>query len=96
MAALAEAQSPLPVDFPPHPLDPLTAGEMEQAAGLCRAFFKQRFTGAGELRFNSFLLQEPRKKELVDWEKLGDPTAPMDRRAFCILQVRATVCGGSA
>ena len=49
---------------PPHPLDPLSAEEIEAAAALVR---KEK----GDLIFNAVSLLEPRKSQMLTW--LADP-----------------------
>lgn len=49
---------------PPHPLDPLSASEIEQAVAIVRKEHPGLF-------FNAVTLWEPRKKEMMAW--LQDP-----------------------
>lgn len=64
-----------------HPLDALTAEEIEAAASVVKTEAAAR--GLQATRFNTITLQEPTKAALVALEKGGD-TPP--RRAFCIVQ----------
>jgi Cu2+-containing amine oxidase len=66
----------------PHPLDPLSPGEVAAAAAACRAAAAGR--GAARLRFNTVTLQEPPKPALLAHRRGAGPAPP--RRAFCILQ----------
>ncbi len=63
-----------------HPLDPLTAPEMEQAAALFRAHHPAR-----RLRFVSISLREPLKRSVAAFS----PGDPIDRRAFAVAIDRA-------
>ena len=64
----------------PHPLDPLSASEIQQAAALCRA----RNT-SDKLRFVSIALQEPAKSDVYAFT----PGAEIARRAFVVMLDRA-------
>lgn len=50
---------------PPHPFDPLSNKEIEEAAQI---IFKEH----GKVHYNAITLLEPRKKEMLKW--LQDPT----------------------
>ncbi|KAG2429578.1 hypothetical protein HXX76_010813 [Chlamydomonas incerta] len=89
--------------FSGHPLDPLSADEIKQAAAACRAYADQN--AIGSLRFNVISLQEPPKKQLVEYLKTAaaaaaaagaeappPPPSPLPRRAFVILQLPG-LCG---
>jgi Cu2+-containing amine oxidase len=74
----------------PHPLDPLTPGEVAAAAAACRAraagggALPGRGGAPGRLRFNTVTLQEPPKAALLAFRAGRGPAPP--RTAFCILQ----------
>ena len=63
-----------------HPLDPLTASEMEQAARIFRGRHRSR-----QLRFVSISLREPLKREVLSFSR-GDA---ITRRAFAVAIDRA-------
>lgn len=51
---------------PPHPFDPLSNAEIEQAVAIIR---KEH----GKVAYNAITLYEPRKQEMLKW--LADPTS---------------------
>ncbi|KAI8475788.1 MAG: copper amine oxidase [Monoraphidium minutum] len=53
----------------PHPLDQLTPAEVSRAAAAARAV-------PGALRFNTIMLQEPPKRQLIDWYNGRGPEPP--------------------
>src|SRR5262249_61954016 len=70
-----------PVAITRHPLDPLTAEEVEAAADILRA---QRHL-ADTARFVFVTLNEPDKATVLGFQ----PEQPIDRQAFVILRERA-------
>ncbi len=64
-----------------HPLDPLTAEELESASSI----LKRDQNLADSARFVSISLKEPAKADVLAW-KAGQP---VDRRAFIVLRERA-------
>ena len=66
-----------------HPLDPLTAEEVQAASSILK---KERGLDAGH-RFVYVMLNEPAKKEVLDW-KPGNG-ADIDRHAFIVIRDRA-------
>lgn len=62
-----------------HPLEPLSATELETVVGIIRA-------DAGFVEpvvFHTVTLREPPKADVIDW----DAQAPLAREAFCVLTV---------
>lgn len=66
----------------PHPLDPLTEDEVRRAAAACRAH--AAVLGLPPLRFNNISLQEPPKRQLLQYESGALQQLP--RLSLCILQ----------
>lgn len=58
----------------PHPFDPLSETEIEQAAGIIRKQYSNVF-------FNAITLWEPRKAEMMRWLKDPEHTARPHRVA---------------
>lgn len=58
------AQQVVPAREPPHPFDPLSGTEIEEAVSLIRREH-------GSIYFNAVTLWEPRKAEMLRW--LADP-----------------------
>ncbi len=79
VAAKSEAASPV-AEGARHPLDPLTAPEMEQAAALVRGRHTSR-----QLRVVSIALREPLKRDVLAFS----PGDPIVRRAFVVAIDRA-------
>lgn len=74
-----------------HPLCPLTATEITNAADLLRT----TFPSTADLHFKAITLEEPRKAEIVPYleaEHNGSSLPTIDRRVFLSYYLRHTVC----
>jgi primary-amine oxidase len=74
-----------------HPLDPLTAIEIETTAQLIQSLYPEKI----DLRFKVITLKEPEKKAVVPYleaEHSGGKLPNIDRRAFVSYYIRNTVC----
>ena len=81
MTQLAESPAELRPPSSSHPLEPLTAMEIEQATGVVKA--EPWFTAT--TRFITVNLQEPEKSTLAQWQ----PGDPMMRQAIAVCLDRA-------
>ena len=73
-----------------HPLSPLTASEIVQAAD----FIRHLYPSATRLQFKAVTLEEPAKARLVpylDAEHAGKRLPALDRKAFVSYYIRNTV-----
>lgn len=73
-----------------HPLGPLTAQEIVQAANLIRACWPEDV----DCHFKVVTLHEPAKAELAPYlvaERAGETAPGIDRRAFVVYYFRGTV-----
>lgn len=74
-----------------HPLDPLSGAEIREAAAACRVYAKTTHFADTPIRFNVISLQEPKKPELLAYQRRLDANQEVEgfsppRQAFCILQ----------
>jgi primary-amine oxidase len=73
-----------------HPLGPLTADEITQAANLVRASWPKET----DCHFKVVTLLEPPKAKLISYlasERAGHSPATINRRAFVVYYLRGTV-----
>lgn len=80
---------------PWHPLAPLTAAELQKAAGIIKASWPAHT----DLHFKVVTLQEPPKTEVLKYleaEHGGKPLPSIPRKAFVNYYIRNTVCRASS
>jgi primary-amine oxidase len=90
LSSLPFVGSAKPAAFPQHPLGPLTAAEIKEAARLVRA----SWPADTKLQFKVITLSEPKKEEAAPYlvaEHAGETPQSIERRAFIAYYIRNTV-----